>query len=102
MNDILKDIGINIGLIVAGFFGSLLMLGKNSTENLKSTLVSIVTGVASANYLTPLVIEMFRIEKQTYTLSIAFILGFLGLKGVEYITSKFIKNHNGNNNKSNS
>jgi hypothetical protein len=102
MSDILKDIGINIGLIVAGFFGSLLMLGKNSTENLKSTLVSIVTGVASANYLTPLVIEMFRIEKQTYTLSIAFILGFLGLKGVEYITSKFIKNYNGNNNKSNS
>jgi hypothetical protein len=102
MNDILKDIGINIGLIVAGFFGSLLMLGKNSTENLKSTLISIVTGVASANYLTPLVIEMFKVEKQTYTLSIAFILGFLGLKGVEYIISKFIKNDNRNNSKSNS
>jgi hypothetical protein len=103
MNEILKDIGINIGLIVAGFFGSLLMLSKNSSENLKSTLISIVTGVASANYLTPLVIEMFKVERQSYTLSIAFILGFLGLKGVEYITSKFIKNHsNGNNNKSNS
>jgi len=102
MNDILKDIGINIGLIVAGFFGSLLMLGKNSTENLKSTLISIVTGVASANYLTPLVIEMFKVEKQTYTLSIAFILGFLGLKGVEYIISKFIKNDNRHNSKSSS
>jgi hypothetical protein len=102
MNEILKDIGINIGLIVAGFFGSLLMLGKNSSENLKSTLISIVTGVASANYLTPLVIEMFKVERQSYTLSIAFILGFLGLKGVEYITSKFIKHHGGNNNKSNS
>jgi hypothetical protein len=103
MIEILKDIGINVGLIVAGFFGSLLMLGKNSTENLKSTLISIITGVASANYLTPLVIDMFKVERQTYTLSIAFILGFLGLKGVEYITSKFIKNNdNGNNNKSDS
>jgi len=103
MDEILKNIGINIGLIVAGFFGSLLMLGKNSSENLKSTLISIVTGVASANYLTPLVIEMFKVETRSYTLSIAFILGFLGLKGVEYITSKFIKNDkNGNNSKSDS
>ena len=91
MNELLKDIGINIGLIVAGFFGSLLMIGKSATENLKSTLTSMVAGVASANYLTPLVIEMANIEKQTYTLSIAFILGFLGLKGVELITNKFFK-----------
>lgn len=101
MIDTLKDIGINIGLIVAGFFGSLLMINKQSAENVKSTLMSIVAGVASANYLTPMVIDMFRVEKQTYTLSIAFILGFLGLKGVELITSKFMKNGNSNNNKSN-
>lgn len=97
MSDLLKDIGINIGLIVAGFFGSILMINKNSTENVKSTFTSIIAGVASANYLTPLVIDLFKVEKQTYTLSIAFILGFLGLKGVEYITSKFIKERkNGN------
>lgn len=103
MNDILKEIGINVGLIVAGFFGSLLMVNKNSTENLKTTLTSIVAGVSSANYLTPIVIDMFNVQKQTYTLSIAFILGFLGLKGVELIVNKFVKNDkNGNNNKSNS
>lgn len=100
MIDFLKDVGINIGLIVAGFFGSLLMINKNSADNVKSTLASIVAGVASANYLTPIVIDMFAIQKQTYTLSIAFILGFLGLKGVEMITSKFMKN--GNDSKSNS
>lgn len=100
MSDILKDIGINIGLIVAGFFGSLLMINKNSAYNIKSTLTSIIAGVASANYLTPIVIDMFAIQKQTYTLSIAFILGFLGLKGVETITSKFMKN--GNDSKSGS
>lgn len=102
MNDILRDIGINVGLIVAGFFGSLLMVNKNSSENLKQTLISMVAGVASANYLTPIVIDMFSIQKQTYTLSIAFILGFLGLKGIELIVSKFVKTEkNGNNNKSN-
>ena len=97
-----QDIGINVGLIVAGFFGSVLMIGKRSSENLKSTLTSMVAGVASANYLTPIVIDIFKVEKGTYTLSIAFILGFMGLKGVEYITNKFIKNDkNGDNNKSN-
>lgn len=102
MNDILRDIGINVGLIVAGFFGSLLMINKDSSENLKQTLISMVAGVASANYLTPIVIDMFSIQKQTYTLSIAFILGFLGLKGIELIVSKFVKTQkNGNNNKSN-
>lgn len=102
MNDILRDIGINVGLIVAGFFGSLLMINKDSSENLKQTLISMVAGVASANYLTPIVIDMFSIQKQTYTLSIAFILGFLGLKGIELIVSKFVKTEkNGNNNKSN-
>lgn len=101
MGDLLKDVGINIGLIVAGFFGSILMVGKTSSENLKSTLTSIVAGVASANYLTPIVIDMFKIEKESYTLSIAFILGFLGLKGVEYFANKFIKSDkNGNNPKS--
>lgn len=88
----LKEIGINIALIIAGFFGSLLMISKKSTENIKSTLTSIGAGVASANYLTPLFIDIFKIEKQTYTLSIAFILGFLGLKGVEFVISKFVKN----------
>lgn len=88
----LKEIGINIALIVAGFFGSLLMISKKATDNIKSTLTSMGAGVASANYLTPLVIDLFKIEKQTYTLSIAFILGFLGLKGVELVISKFFKN----------
>jgi hypothetical protein len=100
MEEILKNVGINIGLIVAGFFGSLLLINKKSADNIKNTLTSIIAGVASANYLTPVVIDLFNVEKQNYTLSIAFILGFLGLKGVEMITSKFIKN--GNDSKFNS
>ena len=100
MSDILKELGINIGLAVAGFFGSLLLIGKSSAQNLKQTLTSIIGGVASANYLTPIVADVFSITKENYTFSIAFILGFLGLKGVELMTFKIFKNGNGN--KSNS
>jgi len=90
MKEILQDIGINIGISVAGLFGSLLLIGKTATVNLKTTFFSIISGVASANYITPLVMDISRVDVK-YQMSVAFILGFLGLKGVEFFSNKFIK-----------
>ena len=89
MKDILQDIGINVGISVAGLFGSLLLIGKTATVNLKTTFFSIVSGVASANYITPLVMDLSRVDVK-YQMSVAFILGFLGLKGVEFFSNKFL------------
>lgn len=66
------------------------MLGKNSSVNLKTTLFAIITGVSSANYITPIVSDMINISNQ-YQMGVAFILGFLGLKGVEKISEKVLK-----------
>ena len=90
MKELLHEIGINIGISVAGLFGSLLLIGKNATVNLKTTFFSIISGVASANYITPIVLDITRVDIK-YQMSVGFILGFLGLKGVEYISNKFIK-----------
>ena len=90
MKEILEEIGINIGISVAGLFGSLLLIGKSATTNLKTTFFSIISGVASANYITPLVMDISRVDVK-YQMSVAFILGFLGLKGVEFFSNKFIK-----------
>lgn len=87
MKDILAEIGINVGISVAGLFGSLIMIGKKAAHNLKGTFFSLVSGVASANYITPVVIDVVGISPE-YQLSIAFILGFLGLKGVEIISNR--------------
>jgi len=76
---------------LAGMFGSLIMLGKNSSSNLRTTLFAIITGVSSANYITPIVSNMINISEQ-YEMGVAFILGFLGLKGVEKISEKLLKN----------
>ena len=89
MKEILENIGINIGISVAGLFGSLLLIGKTATVNLKTTFFSIVSGVASANYITPLVMDLSRVDVK-YQMSVAFILGFLGLKGVEFFSNKFL------------
>ena len=90
LKEILQEIGINIGISVAGLFGSLLLIGKTATTNMRATFFSIISGVASANYITPLVMDISKVDVK-YQMSVAFILGFLGLKGVEYITNKFMK-----------
>jgi hypothetical protein len=90
MKEFLESIGVNIGIALAGLFGSLIMLGKNSSVNLKTTLFAIITGVSSANYITPIVSDMIKISNQ-YQMGVAFILGFLGLKGVEKISEKVLK-----------
>jgi hypothetical protein len=96
MKTFLEEIGINVGLSIAGLFGSLLLLGKSAVQNMKSTLISLITGVASANYLTPIVSDIAKLEDDSYRFGIGFILGFLGLKGVEKLT-KLIFKENGNN-----
>jgi len=91
MKEYLESIGVNVGIALAGMFGSLIMLGKNSSSNLRTTLFAIITGVSSANYITPIVSNMINISEQ-YEMGVAFILGFLGLKGVEKISEKLLKN----------
>jgi hypothetical protein len=91
MKELLQDLGINIGMSVAGLFGSVLMVGKDAAMDLRKSVTSIFAGVASANYLTPVASDMFDVTKVNYQFSIAFLLGFLGLKGVELLLTKVIK-----------
>jgi len=89
MKDFLLSIGINIGLAVSGFFGSLLLVGQQKHENVKEQIISILGGTMSANYLTPIVIEASRIENQSLHYGIAFVIGFGGLKVVENLYCKW-------------
>jgi hypothetical protein len=91
MKDFLSGFGINVGLSVAGFFGSLLMVGKSSAFDLRTTFTAIIAGTASANYLTPMVVDMLRLQGTDYVFSIAFLIGFLGLRLVEAAGKKLFK-----------
>ena len=91
MKEYLQELGINISMSLAGLFGSVLMVGKNPNMDLRKSITSIFAGVASANYLTPVFADIFNIVKINYQFSIAFLLGFLGLKGVEILLDKITK-----------
>jgi hypothetical protein len=87
----LEEFGINISLSLAGFFGSLLVIGKSGIHDFRTMFISMLGGVASANYLTPVVCDMLHIGKVNYQFSIAFLLGFMGLKGIEKIVLRLFK-----------
>lgn len=85
MTDFLKDVGIDIGLAISGFFGSLLTVGRH--RDWKTAAIAILSGMGSATYLTPLVIDLMP-SATSSQYAVAFVLGFLGLRGVELITDK--------------
>lgn len=90
MKKILYDFGIDIALILAGMFGSLLMISKKSALNIKASFIGIISGTLSANYLTQVAIDLFGLTGRSQY-GIAFLLGYFGLKGVETVVEKYQK-----------
>lgn len=101
MKEFIEQLGINIAISIAGLFGSLLMIGKSAAQTWKTTVFSMISGVACANYITPIVLDISRIDIK-YQVSVGFVLGFLGLRSVEIISKKFIKDGNRSSDKSDS
>ena len=89
MKEFLLGIGINIGLAVSGFFGSLLLVGQQKEQNLREQIISVIGGTMSANYLTPVAIDFFNLDSESLHYGVAFIIGFGGLKVVEYFYNKW-------------
>lgn len=84
--------GIHIGFIVSGFFGALLLVSRDSAQRLSTTIASILAGTACANYLTPVVMSILPESVQLNgKYAVAFIMGFLGLKGLELVLNKLFK-----------
>jgi hypothetical protein len=86
----LKKIGIDVGLLTSGLFGAILLVSRNSADNLRTTVLSLIGGAASANYVTPIVLDILKVNTDKASYGIAFLLGFLGLKGVEAVTEKVL------------
>ena len=89
----LKQYGIDVGLLISGLFGAILLTSKGSAMNLTRTVSSLIGGAASANYLTPMVVNITNLDTERFQYSFAFILGYLGLRSVDYFSRKMIPDH---------
>ena len=86
----MDKVGISISFLISGLFGAILMASKSAKGNIKSAIISIVGGMASANYLTPVMIEMLNLKETKLQNGLAFVIGFLGLRLVEIVSEKFL------------
>ena len=78
--------GLDLGFLLSGFFGALLLSIKKKKQKLSKTISCIFAGTICANYMTPLVLTFAPPgiqEKGKYAM--AFMMGYMGLKGLEYI-----------------
>ncbi len=88
MKEFLMDLGFNIGLAMSGLLGSLVTIWRSKKKmNVKEQALSMIAGTLSANYLTPLVISFMDLKDNTQ-FGVAFVVGFGGLKAVEYVYDK--------------
>ena len=92
----LQKFGIQIGFLFSGLFGAILMTTKSDKTDVKSVVLSLIGGMAAANYLTPVLVELLNITSNKNQNVIAFIAGFIGLKIVEIISENFIEKLGGN------
>ena len=87
----LHKLGIEIGFLISGLFGAILMATKNSKSDLKSVVLSLVGGLSAANFLTPVLVDTLNVTNVKHQNGVAFIAGFLGLKLVEIVSEKFLE-----------
>ena len=77
---------INIQQLIAGFVGAVIMVLRSPAErSIGTSIASVIAGTASATYLTPLLGKMLNQTDPNYLLGFAFLLGVLGLRGIEMI-----------------
>jgi len=93
----LKDIGVDLAFMIAGLFGGVAFVSKPNEMTFWQKVLTVLTGIGTANYLTPFALWVLHIpEKLGYGL--AFVLGYMGFKAIEY----FIKKYQDKQNKKNS
>jgi hypothetical protein len=61
--------------------------------NFGRTISSLIGGAASANYITPIVVSLAELDNTHFQYGISFLLGYLGLKGIEHFSNKIIPNN---------
>ena len=89
MVELLKSLGINLGLTLADFFGSLLLLPRQ--KNWKMQLVAVLSGTLSATYIAPVLIGILNIQAPNIEYGLAFIVGFSGVKITEVLEVRIMK-----------
>lgn len=84
------DLGISVNLLLAGFFGALLLVKKEG-KTWKDNLLTVLTGSFSATYITPFLLETFNFTSKNANSFFGFVVGFGSIQIMEFIITKYFK-----------
>ena len=84
--EILLDYGFSIAYFIAGIFGALASLIKQRELSTIERIITVLSGGGTAAYITPMLSEMVNLSEGS-GYGVGFIVGFAGLKLVEWILS---------------
>lgn len=74
---------IDVNTLLAGFVGSLIGTDWKKVKNVVQGIITVLSGTASAIYLTPMVAKQIGWEQPHQMIGLSFLLGTLGLRTVQ-------------------
>jgi uncharacterized membrane protein len=74
---------IDLNTLIAGFIGALIGTDWNKINNVIQGVITVLSGTASAIYLTPLVAKQLGWDQPHQMIGLSFLLGTLGLRTVQ-------------------
>ena len=82
----LLDYGFSVVFFMAGIFGAIASLLRQREMSFGERCITILSGGGTAAYITPMIVDMVGLHEGS-SYGMAFIVGFAGLKMVEWIIS---------------
>jgi hypothetical protein len=80
----LLDYGFSVVFFVAGVFGALASLLRQKDLTLTERIITVISGGGTAAYITPMIVDYMGMNIGS-SYGMAFLVGFAGLKMVEWI-----------------
>jgi len=88
--DLLKSIGIEVPLVIAGSSGAIVLLTKVKNMTRTQRFLVVLSGGLSANYITPLLEKVLGWDDSTHY-GLAFLVGYSGMEFVKLLINESLK-----------
>jgi uncharacterized membrane protein len=79
----MDKVQIDLNTLIAGFIGALIGTDWKKVKNIIQGCITVLSGTASAIYLTPMVAKQIGWEQPHQMIGLSFLLGTLGLRTVQ-------------------
>jgi len=84
--------GIDLGIVLAGFAGAVILSIRSRKKSIAKSIACVIAGTLCATYMTPLVLNIApTYVKDNGKYAVAFMMGYTGLKVLEFLSETFME-----------